>query len=161
MKIFLSEFVLFFLVGMLAIGELFEARIEQPIQFNHQAHIDLDCTGCHESVTTQSFAGIPTVETCLLCHETPLTESPEEEKLRVLAAEEGGIQWKRILGQPSHVYYSHRRHVEISGLKCEQCHPGVESATSPPDYLQNLTMDDCIGCHEESGVTAGCLDCHR
>jgi hypothetical protein len=161
MKIFLSGFILAFLIGVLGIGYLFEEKIEQPIQFNHQVHLDLDCSGCHDSVTTDSFAGIPTAETCLLCHDTPLTENPEEEKIRVLAGQEGGIQWQKILGQPPFVFFSHRRHVEIAGLECELCHPGVETATTPPDYLRDLTMDDCMGCHDASGVEAGCLDCHR
>jgi len=47
------------------------ASVTQPIAFNHQKHagqLALPCTTCHQSVETQSFAGLPQTEICMTCH---------------------------------------------------------------------------------------------
>jgi hypothetical protein len=157
----MSGFVLAFYVGLLLLPPLLREEVQQPIQFNHQAHQDLDCTGCHEFAATESFAGLPPIDTCMLCHEISLTESPEEEKLRTLSGEGNPIEWQQLFRQPPDVFYSHRRHVEIAGLECRQCHGDIGESTQPPGHVQNLTMSDCIACHEQNQTEAGCVDCHR
>jgi len=160
MRAFMTGLILAFVVGLLVLPGVFSDTPEQPILFNHSAHTDLECSGCHDGVEEQTFAGFPGLDTCLLCHETPLTESPEEEKIRTMAAQGLPLSWSRILRQPSHVYFSHRRHTAIGGLECSRCHEGMETLTAPPTELDGLTMDECINCHEENRVAAGCVDCH-
>ncbi len=161
MRSFLSGLVIAFFIGLVVFQPLFREEIQQPIQFNHLAHQDLECQGCHESVETESFASLPPIDTCMLCHETPLTESPEEEKIRTLASEGKPIEWQQLFRQPAHVFYSHRRHVGIARLECRQCHGDIGESTQPPVRVQNLTMDACISCHEQNQLEAGCVDCHR
>ena len=161
MRLFLSGLVITFFIGLVVLQPLFREEIQQPIQFNHQAHQDLECSGCHEFVETEFFAGLPPIDTCMLCHETALTESQEEEKIRTLASEGNPIEWQPLFRQPAHVFYSHRRHVGIAGLECQQCHGDIGESTQPPVWVQNLTMDACISCHEQNQLEAGCVDCHR
>ena len=163
MKPFLVGLVGAFLVGLVVfrMSPFMRQGVDQPIQFNHQAHKDIECAGCHESVTTQGFAGLPTLDICLTCHETAITKSPEEEKIRVLAREGRPVQWQRLFKQPAHVFYSHRRHVELAKLECRQCHGSIGDSTAPPRRVRNLSMNACISCHEQKKVSAGCVDCHR
>lgn len=148
-------------IGVLGWGPVFDKPVEQPIRFNHRAHKDIDCVNCHEFVKSQSFAGLPAIEVCLTCHDTPLTESPEEEKIRTLAQAGKPIEWKRLFKQPAHVYYSHRRHVEIAQLDCSQCHGDIGNSIEPPARVKNLSMNACLACHDKRSVKATCVDCHR
>jgi len=163
MKAFLSGLVGAFLVGLVGFGftPWFQKATRQPIQFNHQAHKDIDCESCHESVKTQMAASLPTLDLCLTCHETAITDKPEEEKIRTLAKQGKPIEWQRLFKQPAHVYYSHRRHAGIAQLECKQCHGSMGESKTPPLHVRNLSMSDCISCHDERGVRADCVDCHR
>src|SRR5262245_55253525 len=47
-------------------------RAAQPIPFPHKTHIEkgLACTEyCHEAVTKGPVAGLPSVKTCMICHD--------------------------------------------------------------------------------------------
>ncbi|MBI5442995.1 MAG: hypothetical protein HY900_17495 [Deltaproteobacteria bacterium] len=137
----------------------------QPIAFNHKLHVvdnGLECVTCHVYVTSQPFAGLPDLEKCLECHRDPLTDSPEEKKLRSAAAKRQQLVWRRLYEVPDHVYYSHRLHVVAGKLECARCHGPIQSTTSPPAHaLNELTMEFCIGCHEKAGVTTDCIACHK
>ena len=87
----------------------------QPIQFSHKAHVEkgLPCDGCHQSVARAASAGIPTTETCMMCHQGAITDSPEEEKVRQYAEKGLQVPWQRVYEVPAHVYFSHRRHVSL------------------------------------------------
>ncbi len=161
MKPFVSGLVMAFLVGLIGFSTFFPKGTRQPIQFNHRAHKDIECTTCHESAKTQSFSGLPSLDLCLTCHDTPLTKNPEEEKIRILARQGKPVQWQRLFKQPAHVFYSHRRHVEIAKLECKQCHGTIGESTTPPLRVRNLSMNACISCHKEKKVKADCVDCHR
>ncbi|MCK5552018.1 MAG: hypothetical protein KAJ09_02650, partial [Deltaproteobacteria bacterium] len=62
---------------------------KHPIQFNHKSHKEqgLECITCHQYAQKHTFAGSPKLEVCLECHEEPITESPEEAKIRKYAEE--------------------------------------------------------------------------
>ena len=136
---------------------------EQPLAFNHKAHKEagIECGTCHEYFENATYAGIPSTETCTLCHDGE-SESPELQRLAgyVSAGEE--VPWKRLYGVPSHVFYSHRRHVVSGKLACAECHGAIGELAQPPRYaLVNQTMQWCIGCHEERGASTDCIHCHR
>ena len=65
----------------------------QPIEFDHWQHVtkegeeapQLECTFCHEYVDKSSHATIPNINTCMGCHESIKTESPEVQKLAAYA----------------------------------------------------------------------------
>lgn len=140
------------------------APVEQPLAFNHKAHVDMgmDCVDCHTYVKTQTFSGLPTLETCLGCHAEAITESPEEEKVRTAAAAGTELHWNRLYHVPNHVYYSHRRHVTAGGLECATCHGPIAQTERPPKApLNAITMDFCIDCHQRNEVTVDCIACHK
>ncbi|MEW6488009.1 MAG: cytochrome c3 family protein [Thermodesulfobacteriota bacterium] len=143
---------------------VFRRAVTQPIAFNHRLHVEgngLECVECHVYVLTQTFAGLPSLERCLECHETAVTDSAEEEKIRELAARGETLVWKRLYEVPDHVYSSHRRHVVAGGIDCAECHGPVAATTRPPARpLRALTMDFCMDCHRRRGASNDCLACH-
>ena len=136
---------------------------EQPLAFNHKAHkeADIDCSVCHEYFEKEEYSGIPSTETCALCHGED-AQAPELRRLAryVSAGEE--IPWKRLYAVPSHVYYSHRRHVVSGKIACAECHGVIGELAEPPKYaLVNQSMQWCIDCHEARGASTDCIHCHR
>lgn len=137
----------------------------QPIQFNHRKHVqelEIECATCHEYYATGESSGLPGLGTCLGCHEEPITESEEEQKLLKLAASSPRAEFRKLFRLPDDVYYSHRRHVTVAGLECETCHGEVATTTAPPPRpLVRITMETCIACHAERNVSNDCTHCHR
>lgn len=138
-------------------------EVIQPISFNHKVHTEaLECETCHELVTSSEHSGLPGLSLCMQCHEEPLTESPEEEKLRELAAAGEEQVFRKLFTLPDNVYYSHRMHVGIAEVECVSCHGDIASSEAPPEGpLVRVTMDFCLECHETHGVSADCTRCHR
>jgi hypothetical protein len=149
--------------GLLA--PLAHRPVTQPIAFSHKLHagdLALDCTECHRYVLTGARATIPNVEVCGECHVEALGESAEEKKLITFVESGEPIPWRKIYRVPDHVYFSHRRHAAIGGIACERCHGPMAERTLPvTEPAVRLTMDACIECHDQSGVTHDCITCHR
>lgn len=139
--------------------------VTQPFAFNHQKHVEglgLECSTCHEYYGTREHSGLPTLVTCLGCHEGGPVGSPEEKQLLDLAERAPDARFRKLFKLPDHVYYSHRRHVAVAGLTCETCHGDVASTTVPPPRpLVRITMDTCVTCHAEQDVRTDCTPCHR
>lgn len=156
-------------VGVLIAATLLWAMaprpVTQPIAFNHSLHVGdvgLDCTECHSYVLTGARATIPNVEECGMCHAEALTESEEEQRLVAFVESGEPIPWRKVYRVPDHVYFSHRRHAAIAGIECERCHGPMAERTLPVTRpAVRLTMDACIECHDQSGVTNDCITCHR
>ncbi len=139
--------------------------VSQPIQFNHQKHVEdagLECSVCHELYQTSERSGLPSLATCLTCHDGTTTGSAEEKKLVELAGSPVPPPFRKLFRLPDHVYYSHRRHVVVAGLACETCHGGIAATTAPPPRpLVRVTMDTCVACHTAQRVPTQCTHCHR
>ena len=139
--------------------------VTQPIALNHKKHVvenELECSACHSAFSNSANAGRPKTETCMLCHETALTESAEEEKIRQYAGRGEEIPWKRLYRLPEHVYFSHQTHVVAAKVECKSCHGAIGESTTPPVKPEvKLTMDDCVACHESKQVSIDCLACHK
>ena len=136
----------------------------QPIAYNHARHIaaGLDCTDCHAGARTAEHATIPAISVCLGCHESAVTKSPEEAKIRAFAAQGREIPWHPVTHVPAHVYFSHRRHVTIARLECATCHGAMDKLTEPPsEPALRLDMNACIACHQKNQARTDCNDCHR
>ncbi len=162
----LAGFVTFFLLGSATYVGVSSVRpmARQPIAFNHAKHMEngLNCSDCHSGVQTQAKATLPTLDTCVGCHQTALTTSREEEKIRTIAASGRELDWVQLTQMPPHVFFSHRRHVAVAHLACAECHGPMEKATRPPQRpWRTLTMNACIECHQKNKVNADCNDCHR
>lgn len=138
-------------------------KADQPIAFNHKVHLDqgVECDTCHQFYKTQSFSGLPHIDTCLECHKEPMTKSPEEEKIRIFAKQGKDLAWKQIHVEPEHVFFSHRRHVVLGKLACQGCHGTIGQSERPPSApAVKMTMSWCMGCHARSKVTNDCMACH-
>lgn len=141
------------------------APVAQPIAFNHRKHtedLSLNCEFCHKYVRTGAHAGLPGAETCGICHRTPQGTTDEAARVTELLNAGDPLQFNKLFRLPWHVFYTHRRHVEIAGLDCTNCHGAIAETERPPRRpLVRITMDYCIGCHREQGQTEDCNACHR
>jgi len=139
--------------------------VDQPIPFNHRVHVQdlgLDCTDCHIYAKTGVRATIPNVEICSACHVETLSGSPGEAQLLDHVRSEQAIPWRKVYWVPEHVYFSHRQHTSLAGIDCEVCHgPVGEREEALTNRLVEVTMDDCIQCHDEQGTSDDCIACHR
>ena len=137
--------------------------IVQPLQFSHRAHISngLPCVACHATVEQAAAAGMPQLETCMLCHRGAITDSPEEEKVRQSADAGVELHWQRLYRLPDYVYFSHRRHVAQGRIDCTRCHGDIGDSTAPPprSAVRHM-MADCMECHAERQVSNDCIRCH-
>jgi predicted CXXCH cytochrome family protein len=117
---------------------------------------------CHTLYENHAASGKPSIQTCLMCHSSKVTDSPEEEKIRQYRDRGEEIPWQRIYVAPDNVLYSHRRHVVVAGIECEECHGPIASQEAPPKRpLRRIKMERCIACHDERGASTDCLACHR
>ena len=161
----LAGFAVFFLLGLALFGrDPSPNPSSQPIRYNHAVHIasGMTCTDCHSGARDAVQATLPGLDTCLMCHQEPVTESAEEEKIRAFAAAGEEIPWHQVTHVPRHVYFSHRRHVALGGLECAECHGPMETRTEPPRRpFRTLDMDACLNCHEQRKVDNDCNRCHR
>jgi len=138
--------------------------VSQPIAFNHQKHLTLGfaCDTCHQYYERYAVAGLPKTEVCMTCHLAPLTDSPEEQKVRIYGERDEEIPWVKVHKIPDHSFFSHRRHVTLGKLECTACHGDMTQRTTPVIRpAVNLSMDWCVGCHEQRQVTTDCNACHK
>jgi hypothetical protein len=165
----------------------FESR-QQPLQFSHRAHtgdeVQMACLDCHATDDHRTI-GIPAVELCAGCHESAITDHPDEARLvedYVVPGRE--IDWLVYARQPAGVRFSHAPHVVLAEIACDECHGDHGSSDALPAHSVNristyprslwgrdalgpdigprgLDMGDCDGCHRDRGVVDSCLDCHR
>lgn len=139
--------------------------VSQPIAFNHLKHtqeLGLGCDFCHQYVQTGAHAGLPGAEVCSMCHLAPLGTSEEAARVTALLAEGDSLRFRKLFRLPDHVLYTHRRHVGIGGLECENCHGAIAATERPPERpLVRISMEYCLGCHRERGQSLDCVACHR
>jgi len=164
MKFFLLGLAIGFLLFFLFVNLSVDSKANQPIAFNHKKHMEqgLECDTCHRYYKTETFSGMPDIAVCLECHKEPVTQSPEEEKIRQFAKKGEKIPWRRLYKMPDHVFYSHRRHVILGKVECQTCHGTIGQSEKPPTtpFVQ-MTMGWCMNCHAKKRVTNDCLACHE
>lgn len=152
------------MLGVLVIARSYGPAVKQPLAFNHKKHFEqgIKCSGCHDSVEKLAVAGKPRLETCMLCHETPLGQTAAEEQVRQYAARGEEIRWSKLYKLPEHVFFPHESHVVGAKIECKTCHGNIGESVSPPKRPEiNLTMNDCLACHRSRGVTIDCIACHK
>jgi hypothetical protein len=186
---FAMGFAPHFLLGWVVFPQLLYGKKQQPIDFNHKIHMEEmgECEGCHFFREDGTFAGVPSLASCLECHEEQIGEHPEEAKFVKEYVEPGKeIPWLIYSRQPQCVFFSHAAHVVVGEMECVVCHgPVGESEHMRPYYYNRLTlysrdiwganpagykknswdrmkMDDCAECHEEmTGHQGSCFQCHK
>lgn len=159
-RIILPVLLLFCIIGCSE-----QKKITQPIAYNHNKHIEevgLSCFDCHAQVQTHQKASIPNIQYCRNCHEEAMTDSKEEEKLVGYIKNDRAIPWIQVHRVPDHAYFSHRRHVTIGKIACQDCHGDVNKMTLPFTKPHTpIKMKFCVRCHESKRVTTDCAACHR
>lgn len=139
--------------------------VPQPVAFNHRKHTEdlgLDCAFCHAYVRSGAHAGLPDAQTCVMCHSAPQGTSPEAARVTELLQQGDSLRFNKLFTLPAHVFYTHRRHVALGELACENCHGTIATTERPPPQpLVEVTMDFCVNCHRERDQTVECNACHR
>ncbi len=153
------------LVAAVAVWPHLLPGVVQPIAFNHRKHtqdLKLACEFCHQYVKTGAHPGLPSAETCAMCHQVPLGTSPEAAKLTTLISQGRPVVFVKTFRLPPYVFYTHRRHVGIANLACTNCHGGIALTTRPPARpLVRIRMQLCLDCHQRMHQTTDCVACHR
>ncbi|HXG93690.1 MAG TPA: cytochrome c3 family protein [Blastocatellia bacterium] len=168
-----TKYIAILIVAALAAGLLLlrvmgkSEAPRQPIEFDHWQHISkpegpqLDCVFCHEHADKSSHATIPNIETCMICHETEKTDSPEIQKLAAINARGEQPAWRRVywFESESNVFFTHKPHTR-AGVDCSECHGQVGQMHRVSREI-NQTMGWCIECHKKRGASIDCYICHR
>jgi hypothetical protein len=149
-----------------AVGDFFGVRAsaEQPIPFPHKTHIEkamLKCTEyCHEAVTKGPRAGLPSVKTCMICHDSIATDRPLIQKVTDYSKRGVDIPWQRVYGftPEAHVRFDHSPHIRAK-VDCTNCHGNVAQQTVAQRSV-NHSMGFCVDCHRERKASNDCLTCH-
>jgi hypothetical protein len=134
---------------------------KQPIAFSHRVHAgdkQIGCLMCHSSALKQAVAGLPPVETCMLCHSRIIIHYPEIERLREHYDRNEPIWWVRVFNLPDLVHFDHSMHL-AAGVDCGHCHGDVK-AMDRIVLPRKLTMGFCIECHRQYAATRDCFTCH-
>ena len=139
--------------------------VTQPVAFNHRKHTEqlkIACQLCHQYDATGAHAGLPSAQTCVMCHQVRQGTSPEAARLTVLLARGDPLRFNKLFHLPPYVYFTHRRHVGIAKLPCEKCHGAIALTERPPERpLVGIRMRVCLGCHQDKGQSVDCVACHR
>jgi len=135
----------------------------QPLEFPHVIHVGkkVACTEyCHEGVTMGAVAGLPSVRTCMICHNAIATDKPRIQQITAMRQKGLDLAWQRVFDYPqaSHVKFNHAPHIR-AGVECATCHGKIAEQTVAQRNV-NMTMGFCVNCHNEKKAPTDCLTCH-
>ena len=136
--------------------------MREPIPFSHRVHAGdkrISCHFCHAEALAGARAGIPPLETCMLCHSRIIVHHPNIEVLRANYASGTATEWLRVNDIPDFVFFDHSVHL-AKGVDCGACHGNV-AAMDRVMPAQKLDMGFCVQCHRDRHVSRDCLVCHR
>jgi hypothetical protein len=135
---------------------------EQPIEFPHNIHIarEIGCSTCHEGVETGAVAGLPSVRTCMICHEAIATDRPRIQQITAMRDKGQDLNWVRVYGyvREAHVRFNHAPHIRAK-VECSTCHGNIAGQTVAQRNV-DLNMGFCVNCHRENNAPVDCLTCH-
>lgn len=134
---------------------------KQPIPFSHRVHAgvkQISCLMCHKDVLDSSLAGMPPVETCMLCHQRIIIHYPPIEELRQHWQQRRPIEWVQIYDLPELAHFPHDMHIK-RGHDCSECHGDVQ-AMDRIRLNEPMTMGFCISCHRRENAPVDCFNCH-
>ena len=145
-----------------AVNDFFwvKSKPTQPIEFPHNIHIEkgLACTEyCHEAVTKGPEAGLPSVNTCLICHAAIATDKPRIQqitampdkgvdlalaaRLRLPAGRARQVQSRAAHPRQRRMFDVSRRHRASDGRAAQR---------------RRWTWADCVNCHREKKAPNDC-----
>jgi hypothetical protein len=134
----------------------------QPFDYSHQIHLEkeLVCTDCHEGVERGPRAGLPSINTCMICHSQIATERPLIKTLADLQAKGIDLAWQRVYdyAPQAHVRFEHAPHIRAK-VDCATCH-GDMRQQSVAQRMVDMDMGFCVNCHKQRQASNDCLTCH-
>ncbi len=136
-------------------------RPKQPINFSHATHVEknqMECQYCHSGVAKSPFATLPSVELCMGCHKSVMTDKPEIKKLAKYYEDKQPIPWVHVHNLPEHAHFNHKRHLK-AGVGCQNCH-GQIPKMPVVEKVSSMKMGFCVSCHRENGASIDCSTCH-
>jgi hypothetical protein len=149
-------------------GEAFRSHFglrdlpRQPFDFSHKIHLDkqLLCTDCHEGVERGPRAGLPSINTCMICHSQIATDRPLIQELTALQEKGLDLAWQRVYNytREAHVRFDHQPHIK-SGVECSTCH-GNQAEQSVAVRAVEMDMGFCVNCHRQKQASNDCQTCH-
>ena len=167
---FILGFISALFLGWWIFPSIIFSKQEQPFNFSHKAHLEQmgDCSACHFFREDGSFSGIPSLQSCAMCHSEAITGTPDE-KIFVdeYVKKNKEVPWKIYQKQPDNVYFSHIAHKKY---ECKRCHPDIGNSKTMPVYLENkltgytnytMKMNKCERCHAKNNVSNACYVCHK
>lgn len=135
---------------------------KQPIPFSHRIHATekgISCVFCHSEAIDTDVAGVPPVETCMLCHSKIIIHYPQIAELRNHYYGRVPVEWVRVNVLQEFVFFSHQAHIQ-SGVDCGKCHGNVAQMDRVIRKTP-FTMGFCVQCHRDTEVSHDCWMCHR
>jgi len=148
-----------------AVRDFFGVRptAKQPFPFPHRTHVEkkLKCTDyCHESADKGPVAGLPSVKTCMICHESIAADRPLIKTVADYSKRGVDISWQRIFGyaREAHVRFNHAPHIRAK-VECATCHGPIGDQTVAQRNV-DLKMGFCVDCHKTRQAPNECLTCH-
>jgi hypothetical protein len=148
-----------------AVNDFFGIRpaAVQPFPFPHNTHVakKIKCTDyCHESVDKSPIAGLPSVKTCMNCHESIASDRPLIKVIADYQKRGMDLSWQRVYGytHEAHVRFNHAPHIR-SKVECSTCHGNIAEQGVAQRNV-DLKMGFCVGCHKSRGAPNECITCH-
>lgn len=156
-------------------GDYSGTRVEQPIEFPHDIHVEvngINCMYCHTYARRSKVAGIPPTSKCMGCHLVIATDKPRIQQLTQYWEKRESPPWKKVHDVPDYVHFTHEKHLrrfvfENDGFPVERvkevcafCHGEVRKMTVA-EKMKPLTMGFCRRCHENNEGPFDCWKCHK
>ena len=138
------------------------AGAKQPIPFSHRVHAkekQISCFLCHPEAQSASRAGIPPLETCMLCHKRILVAYPAIRELTNLYETNKPVVWNRVNYLSDYAYFDHEAHIRES-VDCSECHGDVREMDRVTP-AKKFNMGFCVQCHRDNEASRDCMICHR
>ena len=135
---------------------------QQPFDFSHKIHLSKGvlCTDCHTGVEQGPVAGLPSINTCMICHSQIATDKPLIKQLTEMQAKGIDLAWQRVYDYvpQAHVRFDHAPHLRAK-VECSTCHGNLAEQTVATRVV-NLDMNACVSCHRTRQASNDCLTCH-
>ncbi len=152
------------LLGVVLAGcERPETGPRQPIAFSHATHAgeyQIACQYCHSGVRRGPAADIPSVQTCMGCHQLVVATRPEVVKVRETWERGEPIRWMKVNELADFVHFDHYPHI-AKGIDCKTCHGDVAKMEEVKPFVKVNNMTWCVDCHRENKASIDCYTCHK
>jgi hypothetical protein len=137
-------------------------EVAQPFDFSHQIHLSkgAQCTDCHTGVEQGPRAGLPSINTCMICHSQIATDRPLIQQITDMQTKGIDLNWNRVYSYfpESHVRFEHAPHIRAK-VECSTCH-GAQIEQTVARRAVDMDMNFCVSCHRQRQASNDCLTCH-